>query len=248
MESNIGNGKLVLGDCLQIMPSLPARLFDLAITSPPYNMNLRIRNGEYVSRQIVKEFSTKYSNFSDNLSMEEYFNFNVKILDDLLRTSELVIYNIQMVTGNKPALFKLMGHYHDKIKEVIIWDKVNAQPAMGERTLNSQFEYLLFLSNDDAMSRQFSKCNFKRGTFSNIIRCKKERSKVKGHGAVFPTDLVKQLIENFSDPNDYIFDPMAGSGTTAVAAEETGRRWLCIEQDVGYFCGAAARLHEVVKK
>lgn len=242
MRFDVPNGAIVNGDCLQIMPVIPAGFFDLAITSPPYNMNLRIRNGEYVSRQIVKELSTKYTNLSDNLTMEEWYNFNVSVLDELLRVSKLVIYNVQMVTGNKPALFELFGHYHNKIKEVVIWDKMTAQPAMAERTLNSQYEYLIFLSND-SMTRQFETGQFKRGTMSNLIQCKRERSKISGHGAVFPTELITQLITSFSKEGDKIFDPMAGSGTVAIAANRTNRKFFCIEQDLGYFCGAVARIN-----
>ena len=60
---------------------------DLVITSPPYNMNLRIRKGEYCSRQIVKEISTKYADFDDNMPIDEYNKFHSEVLSELLRTS-----------------------------------------------------------------------------------------------------------------------------------------------------------------
>ena len=54
--------------CLDTLARMSDDDVSLSITSPPYNMNLRIRNGKYCSRQIVKEFSTKYEGFDDNLS------------------------------------------------------------------------------------------------------------------------------------------------------------------------------------
>ena len=135
------------GDCLEVMKSIPDNSVDLVLTSPPYNMNLRIKNGKYCSRQIVKEISTKYENFDDNLPMDEYFEFNKNVLNECLRISDLVFFNVQILTGNKPALFKLMGEFHDKIKELIVWDKLNAQPAIGKNVMNSQFEILLVLQN-----------------------------------------------------------------------------------------------------
>ena len=67
---------LMQGDCLERMKEIPDGSVDMVLTSPPYNMNLRIRNGKYCSRQIVKEISTKYKSFDDNLSMGDYFKFN----------------------------------------------------------------------------------------------------------------------------------------------------------------------------
>ena len=81
------NWQLILGDCLDKLQQMDDDVVDTVITSPPYNMNLRIRNGIYCSRQIIKEFSTKYNGFADNFIMEKYFDkltisyfsFNVKL-------------------------------------------------------------------------------------------------------------------------------------------------------------------------
>ena len=62
--------KIYHEDCLTTLGKMKDDSVDLVITSPPYNMNLRIRNGEYCSRQIVKEISTKYTEFDDNLPIE----------------------------------------------------------------------------------------------------------------------------------------------------------------------------------
>ena len=46
--------------CLDTMARMGSQSVDLVITSPPYNMNLRIRNGKYCSRQVVEnDFSNK---------------------------------------------------------------------------------------------------------------------------------------------------------------------------------------------
>jgi site-specific DNA-methyltransferase (adenine-specific)/modification methylase len=134
---------LINGDCIKELKKMGDDSVDLVFTSPPYNMNLRIRNGKYCSRQIVKELTTKYANYPDNLPMDDYYKFNKNVIDELLRVSNLVFYNVQFLTGNKPALFKLIGEYAEQIKEIIIWDKKVAQPAIGEGVMNSQFEVIL---------------------------------------------------------------------------------------------------------
>jgi len=233
---------LMLGDCLERMKEIPDGSVDLTVTSPPYNMNLRIRNGKYCSRQIVKELSTKYKSFDDNLPMDEYFNFNKKVLTECLRVSDLVFYNVQLLTGNKPALFKLMGEFHNKIKEFIVWDKVNAQPAIGKNVLNSQFEVLLVLQNSKPESRAFDTGQFKRGTISNLWDIKRGKKYSKDHGASFPLDLVDKIISNFSAPQSTVLDPFLGVGTTGVAAKNLNRKFIGIEMDEEYFNTAKDRI------
>ena len=122
--------KILQGDCLNLLKKIDNDSIDIVITSPPYNMNLRIRNGKYCSRQIVKEISTKYTEFDDNLPIEEYNKFHTEVLKELLRVADLVFYNIQIVTGSKRSVFKMIGEFSDNLKEIIVWDKGHGQPAM----------------------------------------------------------------------------------------------------------------------
>ena len=236
------------GDCLEVMDRLIANKVkaDLMFTSPPYNMNLRIRNGKYCSRQIVKEITTKYRSFSDNLPIDDYFKFNKDVIDRALGLSNLVFYNVQFLTGNKPALFKLIGHFNLQIKEFIIWDKINSQPAIGDKVLNSQFEVLLVFSRDNAISRRFDNGNFDRGTLSNLWNIKRGKKVHKSHGATFPLALANKVIENFSQVGDVVIDPFMGTGTTGVACKQTGREFIGIELDKDYFEIASNRIQEVL--
>ena len=238
---------LMLGDCLERMKEIPDGSVDMVLTSPPYNMNLRIRNGKYCSRQIVKELSTKYANYADNLPMDEYFDFNKKVIDECLRVSGLVFYNVQFLTGNKPALFKLIGYYADKLKEFIVWDKVNAQPAIGQGVLNSRFEVLLVFSNTTPESRKFETANFDRGTLQNLWQIKRGKKIHMDHGAVFPIELADLVIKSFSKKGSTIADPFMGTGTTGVACVSTNRNFIGIELDQGYFDIAKQRIKEALK-
>lgn len=148
-------------------------------------MNLRIRNGKYCSRQIVKEMSTKYSNFKDNLPIDEYLDFNRAVIRECLRVSPYVFYNVQFLTGNKLAFFKIIGEFSEQLKEVIVWDKVNAAPAVSELVLNSQYEFILVFDKHNAISRKFDCGNFSKGTLSNCWRIKRGKKSVKTHRAVF---------------------------------------------------------------
>lgn len=65
------------------------------------------------------------------------------------------------------------------------------------------------------------------------------------HPTQKPTELVQQLIEMFTEPGQLICDPFLGSGTTAVAAVNTGRHYIGYEIDPGYFQICCDRLDEV---
>lgn len=236
--------ELIQGDCLEKMKDIPDDSVDMVFTSPPYNMNLRIRNGKYCSRQIVKELSTKYEGFDDNLSMEDYFNFNVSVVSELLRISDLVFFNVQFLTGNKRALYKLIGHFSDTLKEFIVWDKTNAQPAIGEKILNSRFEVILVFQNSNPESRKFDTAQFGRGTLQNLWQIKRGQRVGKSHGATFPEELVELAIKNFSFEGATILDPFMGTGTVGIVCKKNNRNFIGIEMLPKYFQIAERRINE----
>lgn len=235
-------------NCLETLKRLDDNSVDLVITSPPYNMNLRIRNGKYCSRQIVKEFSTKYEGFDDNLPIEDFFDLHINILRELIRTSKIIFYNIQIVTGSKRAFFKIIGELSDYLKDIIIWDKGYAQPAMASNVLNRRSELILVFDNENAISRQFEKANFTRGTLDDVWEIKRGKKVSSSHAAVFPEELVKRIIENFSNENDLIYDPFMGTGTTAIVAKQLNRNFIGSELTEKYYMLCNERLKSLEYK
>jgi len=227
--------KLYNENCIDRLKKIGDKSVNLCFTSPPYNMNLRIRNGKYCSRQIVKELTTKYKNFPDNLPMDEYYKFNSRVIKECIRVSDIVFYNVQFLTGNKPALFKLIGEFSDVLKEFIVWDKVNAQPAIGQGVLNSQFEVILVFEDSRPESRKFKQAKFDRGTLSNLWRIKRGKKISKNHGATFPLELAEKVIRNFTNEGDLVLDPFMGTGTTGLACKNLNRKFSGIELDKDYF-------------
>ncbi len=49
------------------------------------------------------------------------------------------------------------------------------------------------------------------------------------HPTEKPVSVLRPLIESFTQPGSIVLDPFAGSGSTCVAAEQAGRRWIGIE-------------------
>ena len=230
--------------CLDTMARMAEDSVDLVITSPPYNMNLRIRNGKYCSRQITKEFTTKYDGFDDNLPIDEYYRVHAHVLRELLRISPVVFYNVQIVTGSKRAIFKLLGYFNEYVKDIIVWDKGNAPPAMGEGVLNRQSELIIVFDKHNAISRKFERCNFERGTLNDVWQIKRGKRVSNSHGAVFPEELVEKILLNFSQEGDVVYDPFMGTGTTAVVCKKLNRRYVGSEIIQSYIDIAEERLKD----
>lgn len=237
--------KIFNEDCIETLKRFEDNTIDIVVTSPPYNMNLRIRNGKYCSRQIVKEFSSKYEGFDDNLPIDEFYELHSQIIRELLRVSGIIFYNIQIVTGSKRAFFKIIGEFSEQLKDIVIWDKGVSQPAMSPGVLNRQSELILIFENDNAISRKFSKFNFNRGTLGDIWNISRGKKIDKSHGAVFPEKLVSTILENFSNEGDIVYDPFMGSGTTAVVSQKLNRKWLGSELSPNYCELIKKRIDEV---
>jgi site-specific DNA-methyltransferase (adenine-specific)/modification methylase len=229
------------------MKRMPDGFVDLVVTSPPYNMNLRINKGKYCSRQIVKEISTKYEDFADNMPIDQFYEFHKEVLTELLRVSNLVFYNIQIVTGSKRAFFQLIGDFSENLKEIIVWDKGHGQPAMKEQVLNRRSELLLVFEKDYPISRQFRTATFERGTLDDVWLIQRERKKSAAkHGATFPEKLVEKIVENFSKAGDVVYDPFLGTGTTVYVASKLGRSYIGSEISQEYADIAKQRLTQIV--
>jgi site-specific DNA-methyltransferase (adenine-specific) len=229
--------------CLDTLRKMPDDHVDVVVTSPPYNLNLRIRKGKYCSRQIVREISTKYTEFDDNLPLEDYYKFHSEVLRELLRVSHIIFYNIQIVTGSKRSTFKMIGEFADNLKDIVVWDKGYAQPAIQEKVLNRRSELILIFEKDYPISRQFRRQGkFERGTLDDVWQINRENSKSRSHAAVMPQELVRTILKNFSSENDLVYDPFMGTGTTAVVAQEMNRRFVGSEQSKKYIDIANTRL------
>jgi len=135
-----------------------------------------------------------------------------------------------------------MGEFNEQLKEVIIWNKINAQPAIGEKVLNSQYEVFLVFDRENAISRKFENAVFDRGTLSNVWDIKRGKKLNKEHGAVFPEELIEKILHNFTKPGDLIFDPFMGTGTVGVVCKKLQRHFLGLEIDKDYYNFAKERI------
>jgi DNA modification methylase len=71
-------------------------------------------------------------------------------------------------------------------------------------------------------------------TQSTLWEIPKPQKSETGHSTQKPVECMRRPIENNSSPGHAVYEPFAGSGTTIIAAEMTGRRCHAIELNEGY--------------
>lgn len=71
---------------------------------------------------------------------------------------------------------------------------------------------------------------------------------VPQHPARMPIALAEFFINFLTDKGDLVFDPFGGSCTTGKAAENLGRKWICVEKDKNYLIGAKGRFSKAGSK
>ena len=79
----------------------------------------------------------------------------------------------------------------------------------------------------------------------SIISFSKDKTKL--HPTQKPIALMQYLIQTYSKENDIVLDFTMGSGSTGVACKQSGRRFIGIELDKGYFDIAEKRISSAVK-
>ncbi len=121
-------------------------------------------------------------------------------------------------------------------RQWMIWDKGD---NAGDMTVTDCppdcFEWILYHFRDDTNGRPYSRMK-KRGEKgalkSNVLRHAPVRGKDKvGHRCPFPTSLAMDLILSCTNEGETIYDPFGGSGNTAIAALQSGRKVITGDLD-----------------
>ena len=222
----IGKHRLLCGDSTDsdaVAKLMNGEKADISFTSPPYNAGK-------TPTEIKMGKNSKYANDNDNKTETDYLNLLVDFTNNTLLFSEYSFVNIQSLSGNKIALIDFLYNMKSFYADTLIWQKQNAQPAMAENVLNSQFEYVHVFSHK--ANRHIGTKKF-RGTLSNVLDISKQnKNAVKEHNATFPVDFAAHFVSNFCELS--VLDLFLGSGTTMVAAHQLKRKCYGMELDPKY--------------
>ena len=217
--------KLMLGDCLERMNEIPAGSIDLVLTDPPYGMSYRS------NRRTGTDKFQKIAN-DDNLDWLPAF------VDEMHRVMAKNTAAFVFCSWHNVDVFKRHLECRFTVKNLLVW--VKNVHGSGDLTgaYAPKHEFVFFVHK--------GRCLLRAGRRPDVL----DYAKVPGGKMVHPTekpvDLCARLIADASDLSAVILDPFMGSGTTGVACVNTGRQFIGIERDPGYFKIAQDRINNAI--
>lgn len=262
---------IILGDCEDVLESVPDDSVDLIFTSPPYADQRRQTYGGIPPDEYVEWFMPKADQFFRVLKPTGTFVLNIK---ERVVNGERHIYVIEMILEMRKRGWLWT--------EEFMWHKKNSYPGKWPNRFRDNWERLIQfnkskkfhmyqdavmvpvggwakhrLSNlsDTDKTRDESRVGSGFGKNvsnwvgrdmvypNNVIHMATESSN-KNHSAVFPVALPSWFIRLFTQPEDTVLDPFIGSGSTAVAALRLGRHYIGIDTNPEYVDLSHERLKE----
>jgi site-specific DNA-methyltransferase (adenine-specific) len=254
MEYN--DGLFLQGDCLELMKTMPDESIDLVVTSPPYD-NLRTYDHSLEwSFDIFKPIAKELSRL-----IKEGGVIIWNVSDATIKGSE---------TGSsfRQALY-FKDECGLNLHDTMIWVKDGGGAIGSNKCYTQNFEYMFVLSkgppskinllydqpngsagkNKSGVGRRDKDGNHKIEERKVSADFKKRNNwwyippqKGADHPAVFPISMPRDHILSWTNEGDVVLDPFGGSGTTAIAARETNRKWVLIEKNEEYFNKACKRI------
>lgn len=238
-----GGITLYHGDCLQVLPSLPAGTAAAAIADPPYC------SGGQSAGERARDPREKYcqddqdrgrpSFAGDTLDQRSFLRWCALWLGDLRRVLAdrgycLIFSDWRQLPTATDAL--QMGGF--VWRGLVSWDKGRGARAPHKGYVRHQCEYLAWGTNGKVPRAQHA------GPFDGCIEAKVRKSD-KWHMTGKPTELLQDLVQ-IAPPGELVLDPFAGSSTSGVACALAGRRWIGVEQSDEYCEISARRLEAAV--
>ncbi len=233
-------------DALTLLRGLPDNSIDLIATDPPYGHNNN-NNGDLIHRwevalgQGVLQAARPIA--SDGVEANDLFQ---RCLVEYKRILKPGCCCCCCCCGGGPdPQFARWSLWMDEIlqfKQMVVWDK--GPMGMGWHYRRS-YETVLVAQKPGAACRWFDTSS----QIENIIRPGMGIAKIipqaNNHPTEKPVNLMKFFIQLHTQPGDIVLDPFCGSGTTAVAAFRTGRRYICGDSSQEYVAMARQRLATV---
>lgn len=228
--------KIVNDDAKKYIKRMPAASVDLILTDPPYNLSpYSTGNMKFSWRKEINNDLAEWD--KEDFKPSEW-------LEDFKR--------ILKPTGNIFAFcsYNLIGKWHEAFDpefdtfQFMVWHKTNPVPKFRKAGFLNSCELIVCMWNK-GHTWNFGKQNEMHNFIESPICMGEERIKNPNHPTQKPVRVLKHIIKIASKPDDLVFDPFMGVGSTGVAALDLKRHFLGIEIDREYFKATNRRLKNI---
>ena len=248
--------RVLPGDCIEAMASLPDASVDLVFADPPYNLQLK-GTLHRPNNTLVDAVDDHWDQFD---SFRAYDQFSRAWLTEARRV--LKPNGAIWVIGSYHNIFRVGSAMQDLgfwLLNDVVWRKTNPMPNFRGKRLTNAHETLIWASRAEGAKYTFNYEALKalnegvqmRSDWVIPICSGGERLKDakgdKAHPTQKPMALLHRVLVATTKPGDVVLDPFFGTGTTGAMAKALGRDYIGIEREAEYREIAEARIAKVRK-
>ena len=251
---NLPLNKIIKGDSIESMRSLPDNSIDVIFADPPYNLQLK----NDLSRPDSSKVNGVTEGWDRFKSFEEYDKFTKDWISEAQRI--LKPEGTIWVIGSYHNIFRVgnaMQNLGFWILNDIIWHKSNPMPNFKGTRFTNAHETIIWASKNHNSKYNFNYHAMKslnegiqmRSDWYIPICSGGERIKDsngnKIHSTQKPEALLYRVLLSSSKKDDIILDPFFGTGTTGAVAKKLGRNFIGLEREDIYINAAKKRIKEI---
>ena len=246
-KSSNNDFTIIQGDCVETLSKFEFG-FDMVFADPPYFLS-----GGGISCQSGKVVCVDKGDWDKPSSPEEMDRFNLRWLSacrDHMKDNATI-----WISGTHHNIFSVQQQLLKlgfKILNVITWAKTNPPPNISCRYFTYSTEFIIWARKSPKTPHYFNyelmkelNANKQMTDVWQLPAIAKWEKSCGKHPTQKPLGLLARIIQASTQPGAWILDPFSGSGTTGIAANLLGRRYLGLEKEDEFLSMSKARREEI---
>lgn len=258
----IESNRIIHGDCLTVMKNtIPDNSIDMIFTSPPYaerrkNVYGGVNEDLYVEwfkpialelKRVMKPTASFFLNIKPHTKKGERSLYVFDLILSLKR--ELGFKFIDEFSWTKNPFpgqlkgrfkngFEPIYHFTKEVPEKITFNPLACGTPIKEESIKRAYRKQCGDPKNGSKMTGMNTTNIRHLTMSrpsNVINANNVSNQFtdkQWHSATFPEKLSDFFIKSFTNENDIVLDPFAGSGTVGLSARANNRNYILIDQDI----------------
>ena len=239
--------ELLQGDCLELMKGIEDNSVDMVLCDLPYGTTRNKWDSIIPLDRLWEQYKRV---IKDNGAI---VLFSAEPFTSLLITSNIQWFRYDLIwsktqgsdflnANRKPlrshenicVFYKKQPTYNPQ--------KTEGKPYKAKSGQTTSTNFGKFNGNHHTENKDGKRCPL------SVLRFSGEHNRGKQHPTQKPTDLLEWLIKTYTNKGETVLDNSMGSGSCGVACVNTGRKFIGIELDQGYFDIAKERIEKSIRE